>query len=218
MKYSTILFDIDGTILDPGPSITDSARYALGQLGITENSPEALRRFVGPPLEHSFRDYYHLDEQQVQQAVAHFRHYLVHEGLHAYTIYSGIADLLATLVKNGATIGIVTSKIERIARLVIDEAGLTDYFSVFCAQEEGNPIKKEITLADALTQLNVTPDQLSQTVMIGDRMHDIEAAQANNVDSIGILHGYGTVAEFEDAGATHVVKDANELKNLLLDA
>ena len=56
MTYKTILFDIDGTLCDPGDSIIESARFALAQLGVNETDEKALRRFVGPPLEHSFKD------------------------------------------------------------------------------------------------------------------------------------------------------------------
>ena len=57
MSYRTILFDIDGTLCDPGDSIIESARFALAQLGVNETDYEALRRFVGPLLEHAFKDY-----------------------------------------------------------------------------------------------------------------------------------------------------------------
>lgn len=216
MKYSTILFDIDGTLLDPGPSITDSARHALSRMGIQEDDYEALRRFVGPPLEHSFHDYYQFNEKQTKMAVEHFRQYLVDEGLRSYTVYPGVVECLAALVGAGATLGIVTSKVDHIARSVLKNADLADYFSVFCTQEEGKPVKKDEILTNALRQLNVSKQQLSDTVMVGDRVHDVAAAKTNGVDSIGILHGYGNSQEFHDAGATYVVHGMADLKDLLL--
>lgn len=94
MAYDIILFDIDGTLCDPGASIIESARYALAELDINETDEVALRRFVGPPLEHAFRDYYNFDEVKTKQAVSFFRKKLQKDGIKLYKPYPGIPELL----------------------------------------------------------------------------------------------------------------------------
>lgn len=214
MAYNTILFDIDGTLCDPGVSIIESARYALSELGIDETDEQALRRFVGPPLEHSFRDYYGFDEATTNQAVAIFRTKLKNEGIKLYQAYDGIPELLRELSRNGKTLGVVTSKIEHIARMALDHTGLTDYFTIISAQQPSEVVKKEEILSRAMQQLYIKPS--SSTVMIGDRMHDIEAAKSQKIDSIGVLYGYGSVEELQNEGPTHMAKDANDLRRLLI--
>lgn len=217
MRYTTVLFDIDGTLLDPGPSLTESARYALAKMGIIENDPVALHRFVGPPLEHSFRDYYGFSTSQVSSAVEHFREYLVDKGLHKYTAYLGMPELLVELSEADAALAVVTSKIDFIARRVLEDADFTKHFRVICGIESNTePVEKQTTLGEALRQLNLTDADKSSIVMIGDRRHDIVAAKVNGVDSIGILHGYGTEQELLEAGATHIAQDASALRSLLL--
>lgn len=100
MAYDIILFDIDGTLCDPGISIIESARFALAELGIDEADETALRRFVGPPLEHAFRDYYGFDETKVNQAVSIFRDKLQKDGIKLYKAYDGIPELLEILQKS----------------------------------------------------------------------------------------------------------------------
>jgi phosphoglycolate phosphatase len=214
MAYDIILFDIDGTLCDPGTSIIESARYALSKLGINETDEQALRRFVGPPLEHSFRDYYGLDENTTNQAVAIFRTNLKNEGIKLYSAYNGIPKLLNELSRSGKTLGIVTSKIEHIARMALEATGLIDYFVVIGAQQPNEVVKKEEILSRVMQKLGTA--QNSSIVMVGDRMHDIEAAKAHGVDSIGVLYGYGTIKELTDEGATHIAKDANDLRKLLI--
>ena len=93
MAYETILFDIDGTLCDPGISIIESARYALAEMGIEETDEEALRRFVGPPLEHTFSDYYDFDEEKTAMAVSLFRDKIRKDGIQLYKTYDGIPEL-----------------------------------------------------------------------------------------------------------------------------
>ena len=213
--YDTILFDIDGTLCDPGKSIIECARYALATFGIQETDETKLRRFVGPPLEHAFRDYYGFDVAQTARAVAYFRGMMRREGIQLYTAYPGIRELLGELKQSGRQLAIVTSKIDCIARESLAKTGLIGFFEFISAQQPDIVVNKRDILVKALSELHITNN--SGIVMIGDRRHDIEAANANNIDSIGVLWGYGDSDELHNEGATHIVADTNELKQLLLN-
>lgn len=73
-------------------------------------------------------------------------------------------------------------------------------------------VEKEVILSRVLDRLNVS--DRSKVVMVGDRKHDIEAANVHGLDSVGVLWGYGSTEEFEKEGATHIVSDANELARI----
>ncbi len=64
-----ILFDLDGTLTDPGVGITNSVMYALKKFGIEETDRTKLYPFIGPPLLNSFMDFYGFDEQKAEEAV-----------------------------------------------------------------------------------------------------------------------------------------------------
>jgi len=213
MTYNTILFDVDGTLCDPGKSMTESARYALDKLGVQETNDDNLRRLIGPPLEHALKDYYGFDNNKAKEAAAHFRDKMQKDGIQLYEAYPGIRELLEELHQAGKTLAVVTSKIEHIARGVLEETGLINYFDVICAQQLDAVVEKEVILAKALGELSITDK--SSVVMIGDRKHDVEAAKTHSVDSIGVLWGYGSAEELQSEGATYIVKDSTELKQLL---
>ena len=216
MTYDTILFDVDGTLCDPGKSMIECAKYALSKFDIHETDDANLRRLIGPPLEHAFRDYYGFDEAKANQAVAYFRDMMQREGIQLYEAYPGIPKLLDELQKSGKQLAVVTSKIDHIAKETLTKTDLIRYFDVVSAQRPNVVVNKEKILAKALTELNIT--DYSTVVMIGDRRHDVEAAKTHNINSIGVLWGYGDRDELENEGATHVVADANELRQLLLES
>lgn len=214
MAYDTILFDIDGTLCDPGKSMIECARYALSKFDIHERDEDNLRRLIGPPLEHAFRDYYNFDETQANQAVSYFRDMLQREGIQLYEAYPGIQELLSDLKHAGKRLAVVTSKIEHIAKASLQQTDLFNYFEFISAQQPNVAVMKEEILAKALNELNSKDS--SSIVMIGDRRHDIEAAKAHGIDSVGVLWGYGNRSELQNEGVTHIVTDTNELRQLLL--
>lgn len=215
MAYKTILFDVDGTLCDPGKSLIECARYALGKFDIHETDDANLRRLIGPPLEHAFRDYYNFDKEQTDQAVEYFREMMQREGVQLYEVYPGIRELLEKLKQADKTVAVVTSKIDHIAREVLTNTDLVQYFDVISAQQPHVVVEKEAILAKALSDLGVT--DLSTTVMIGDRKHDIEAAKIHGIDSIGVLWGYGDKKEFQSEDATCIVDNTDELSQLLIN-
>lgn len=193
----------------------ECARYALSKFNIHETDEANLRRLIGPPLEHAFKDYYGFDESQADQAVGYFREMMLNEGIQLYEAYPGIAEMLSELKKSGIRLAVVTSKIDHIAKDALTKTGLIDYFEYISTQQPNIVVDKEEILSKALSELDIT--DTSSVVMIGDRRHDVEAAKAHSIDSIGVLWGYGNQEELESEGATHIVANADELKTLLID-
>ena len=214
MAYSVAIFDIDGTLSNPGNALTESAKYALEMMGIHETDESNLRRFVGPPLEHSFKDYYGFSDENAQEAVGYYRQKMQRDGVQLTTAYDGIKELLEALQAGGLRLAVVTSKVDYIANEALKVTNLADYFEYVAAERPGETVKKEVTLARALKELGVV--DTSSVVMIGDRRHDVEAAKALGIDSIGVLWGYGDQTELSDEGATHIVSHPNEILKLVL--
>ncbi|NHT16555.1 HAD hydrolase-like protein [Cellulomonas sp. IC4_254] len=203
--FLVALFDIDGTLCDPGTGITDAVRHALRAMGVEERDDAALRRFVGPPLEHSFRDFYGFDPSQVEEASAHYRAHYAAEGLARYRAYPGVSDLLTTLGDRGVRLGVVTAKGQAVAEQALAGTGLLRFFESVHGRAPGPVVTKDVTMGEALARFAVPA---SDVVMVGDRQHDVLAARHHGVDAVGLLHGYGTRAELEAAGARWVVADA----------
>ncbi len=211
--YRVALFDIDGTLCDPGDTITSAARYALSRLGIEENDEAALRTFVGPPLEHTFRDRYGLDPDGVARATALYRERFAARGLAGYRAYPGVEAVLEHLAAAGVRLGVVTAKFQPFAERALEITGLRPYFATVTGRAPDEVVAKAVTLRTALSGV---AQPRATVVMIGDREHDVEAARENGVDSIGVLYGYGTRAELTAAGATHLAAEPSDVEPIVL--
>ncbi len=215
MRYDVILFDLDGTLTDPGLGITNSAKYALERFGVHIEDNRQLYPFVGPPLIDSFMKFYGFSGEQAQTAVVYFREYFRDKGIFENVPYAGVKELLSDLKAAGKTLVVATSKPEVFAKLILDHFDMTAYFTFIAGAnlDETRTAKSEV-IEYALE--NIPPVDLSRCVMVGDREHDIFGAKTFGMDSIGVLYGYGSREEFERAGATRIAENLNQLKAVLL--
>ncbi len=214
--YQVLLFDLDGTLTDPGKGITNSVAYALDKFGITVLDRRALYTFIGPPLLDSFQKYYEFTLEQAEDAVAKYREYYRDRGIFECTVYDGIPKLLAELKQAGKRLVVATSKPEEFAIRVLEHFGLARYFDcVAGATMDASRGTKSQVIAYALEREKIS--DTSQVVMIGDREYDILGAKAFGMDGIGVSFGYGSREELEQAGAIAVVDDVEGLSGLLLD-
>ena len=216
MNKTHILFDLDGTLTDPGMGITNSVMHALTHFGITVTDRSDLYRFIGPPLMDSFMEYYGLTEEQATEAVRVYREYFADKGWAENTVYSGIEALLADLVAAGKILLVATSKPQIFAERILVHFGLDKYFTHICgvALQAPRGYSKADVIRDALDRAGVS--DLTTAVMVGDRHHDIDGAKVVGISSVGVLYGYGDREEHEAAGADAIAESVAELKAMLL--
>lgn len=209
-KYQYILFDLDGTLTDPGTGITNSVMYALKKFGITETCRSRLYRFIGPPLAQSFQEFYGLSAEEARKGIEWYREYYQDRGIFENYVYEGIEDVLAELKRRGKTILLATSKPEFYAARILEHFHLREYFSyVAGATMDESRVEKKDVIAYGLEACGIR--DVSGALMVGDRRHDIEGAQANGMDSLGVLYGYGSRQELEQAGADYLAENAGEI-------
>ncbi len=214
MKKSILLFDLDGTLTDSAPGITNSAAYALRSFGIEVN-PAGLRKFVGPPLFESFEKYYGFSSEEAKRAVTKYREYFADRGIFENEPYAGIKEMLQQFVDAGKHLLVATSKPVTFAEQILEHFSLASYFEgIFGSELNGTRTDKAEVIAYALEQSGIADKQ--QAVMIGDREYDILGARANGLDCIGVLYGYGSKEELEAAGATLLARTPQDLVRLLL--
>ncbi|MHC5218487.1 HAD family hydrolase [Enterococcus sp. LJL128] len=214
MRYSALLFDLDGTITDSGKGIINSVTYALKKMKVAVSPQDNLRSFIGPPLKDSFMTNYDLDETAAEKAVAYYREYYRETGIYENTVYEGIPEVLKQLKQAGCQLYIATSKPEHFARQIADYFQLTDFFEgIYGASMDGIRSKKGDVIRYALNNGNINP---AEAVMIGDREHDILGAAENNLPAVGVLYGYGSKEELTVAGAYKILSKPVELADLLI--
>lgn len=214
LSKKVILFDLDGTITDPKIGITKSVQYALKAFGIYEKNLDDLCRFIGPPLKESFMNFYGFSETKAEEAVEKYREYFKDTGIYENVLYSEMKALLAKLTQGGKQLIIATSKPKVFAHRILEYFNIEKYFQFVSGSElDGTRTRKSEVIQYALEQNNIK--DLVSVIMIGDREHDIIGAKTIGIDSIGVLYGYGSYEELERAGADFIVKNIDELGQLL---
>lgn len=215
MSYLYYLFDLDGTLTDPGEGITNSVMYALKKSGIDPPDRREVYKFIGPPLLESFQKYYGLSQTDALAAVAYYREYFRPKGILENQLYDHIPEVLAELKARGKVLALATSKPEEFAITILKHFDLYRYFDfVGAATMDGSRVQKADIIAYVLERLGVSDK--SDVVMIGDRKHDVLGAKANGIASAGVLYGYGDYTELHQAGADHIIHKPEELTQVLV--
>ena len=212
--FQNILFDLDGTLTDPGIGITNSVMHALRKHGIEVSDRSELYAFIGPPLKDSFMKYYGFSEEDAVRAIDEYREYFRPHGIFENEVYPGIPELLQQLKADGKRLILATSKPDEFSISIMKHFGLYDYFSFFsCATMSEKKVTKPEIIQYALDELEIT--DLDSCVMIGDREHDILGANAVGIRSIGVLYGYGSREELEEAGAAYLAETVQDIQKYL---
>lgn len=210
---TVLLFDLDGTLTDPGEGITNSVAYALASFGITVEDRTSLYPFIGPPLADSFARFYGMDRNQVQQAVEKYREYFSRQGMYENLPYPGIHQALDELKQAGVRLLTATSKPLEFAVPILRRFELYGYFDyVGAADLAGSRSHKSQVIAHTLVQAAVS--DLSHAMMVGDRSYDVLGAKENGLECAGVLYGYGSRQELTQAGASVLIENPAELVRL----
>jgi phosphoglycolate phosphatase len=208
-----VLLDLDGTLSDSRPGIAACFRHTLVALGHAPETAGDLTWAVGPPIAVSLqRLLAPFGDDRVDQALAIYRARYSAVSIYECAVYPGVAAMLDALREQGRTLCVATSKRRDYAERVIDYLGLRRYMhAVYGALPGGGLDRKADLLAAILAEERFAA---SDCVMLGDRYHDIEAAKANTLRSIGALWGYGGRDELEQAGADWIAARPDDVAAL----
>lgn len=190
MTDRILVFDLDGTLSDPFVGIFRSMNYALSSHDYLPRSEAEIRTRIGPPLEATIAEFAETDDQEViQRLVDTYRERYFAVGYAENQLYDGVIPTLAQLQNSGVKLGICTSKHPRAAALVLEEFGLSGFFTFLSGAEKAT---------SKATQLQVLlhEEQIDgNAIMIGDRAIDLQAAKANSLRCAGVLWGFGDSQE-----------------------
>jgi phosphoglycolate phosphatase len=212
MTTRAILLDLDGTLIDSRPGIAASCEAMLRALGHTPDPSFDITPMIGPPLPSVIGRVLALyNDDRVEAGVTAYREHYGAIGLHQAEVYPGIADTLPLLAAC-ARCFVVTSKRTVFATRIVEAIGFSPLFGgVYGTEPDGSLDDKAHLIAAVLRTEALDPDN---AIMVGDRMHDIIGAQANNLRAIGVLWGYGSRTELEQAGAAALARYPSELPRL----
>lgn len=205
-----VVFDLDGVLLDSARAIIGCINDALEELGEPRRPPADLRRFVGPPLAEGFAEL--VGPGRAGELVVAYRTRYTTASLELTTVFPGMVEVLEELGAD-RPLAVATSKPLEYSRPLCDHLGLTPHFAVIEGPSMAEIEPKTDTLRRALDGLGLAPG--ADAPMIGDRLHDVEAALANGLRCIGVLWGFGTEEELRAAGAAAIAAEPGELSALV---
>lgn len=208
-----ILFDLDGTIIDPGKGIIKSYCAALIALGHEDKISENMDWIIGPPLRNSFAQI--LPANLIEHAVDKYREFHAKGGLLEAKLYEGIKEIICELYEEGHQLFICTAKNIPFATINIEQFELKKYFKeIFGSHLDGTFDDKGELINFIIKEQKLEPEE---TLMIGDRKHDMIAARKNNVLGLGALWGYGSHEELIENGAMQTFETPYDLKQYFIN-
>jgi phosphoglycolate phosphatase len=209
MSVNLILFDLDGTLADSFDGIAASLRVSLSSFGIDAGSDENLRKYIGPPLRQSFKEYNGMTDCEAELATARYREHFLETGIDLYKFYPGVEDMLEKIRSSGIKMAIATTKAASCASLIV-KPFIRHFAFVSGSKMDGTRSDKEELIRYALD--NIPGADAKSSLMVGDRIHDILGAKACKMRSIGVQYGYGTKGEL--AGADFLCRSPIEVARL----
>lgn len=213
MTFRNILFDLDGTLTDPKEGIFNSILYALREMNIEAPEEAKLLSFIGPPLHDSFKHHFSLTDEVADEAVELYRVYFPEKGMYENKLYEGIPELLTQLKFAGKKVYLATSKPKVYATEILRHFGLLPFFDGISGPELDGTRNQKAEVIEFLVQVHgIVPNE---SLMIGDRLHDMKGAAAHDIKAVGVTYGYGTAEELQENGAWKIVDSVDELGRLL---
>lgn len=212
MRYTHVLFDLDGTLTDSSKGIEKSAALALDYFHIPYQSLDDLSVFIGPPLRKTFPEW-GVPEERVEEAVQIFRSYYLVKGKFENRPFDGIVMMLEDLKAAGVHLYVATSKPEGTAREILDHYDLSQYFDEIAgASMDGSRDDKASVIRYLLSKCA----HVSDALMVGDTYYDIDGACDLGMASAGVSWGFGSVSDMISHGAAVIVESPQELENYIL--
>ena len=214
MAFDYILFDLDGTLTDPYVGITESVKYALNFFGKPIPDDEALKQYIGPPLIWSFKELAGITGDDTVKAVKKYRERYETIGWKENALLDGAEELLADLKKKGKILGLATSKPEKTSIQILEYFGIDRYFDFMGGASMDLTRNTKVQVVN-YTLKNLGVVDLSKAVLVGDRHHDIDGAKEAGIASIGVLVGYGSRSELENAGADYICETLADVEKIV---
>lgn len=210
-RFSTYLFDLDGTLIDHFAAIRRAHTYTLGKLGLAPPTAEQVRDAVGGGLERAIAML--AGPERVAAALEIYWPYWHATMLDDVVLLPGVRELLTRLRAGGAKLAVLTNKHGPSSRLICDHLGLTPLLDGNFGAGDTPWLKPRIEFTQyALAQLGVT---VAGTVLIGDSPFDVETAQRAGFPGWCVTTGTHNAAELTEAKADRVFASMPELQMAL---
>lgn len=216
MAYELVIFDLDGTLINPKKGVLKSIDYTIKTLKLKPLSEEVKEIFIGPPIYESLKRTYNLNESEAKSATEIFRSVYKDKFLFEAEIYAGIKELLMELKAKKLKLAVATYKRQDYAELILKHFELDIYFDFIKGADDAGQFSKRDIIELCLRHFEMN---FNKAAMIGDTEHDQKGAIGLGIDFIAVSWGFGfkTENELEKFPYRAYFRDAKGLKKYLLE-
>lgn len=215
MKYSAVIFDLDGTLLNTLEDLMNATNYALEQYGYPIRTIDEIRNFVGNGarklIERALPD--GIENPDLEEILSVFRSYYAAHCEDKTQAYNGIPDLLQALKAAGCKIAIVSNKPDNAVK-ELHQTHFRDFIQSAIGEKEGIQRKPAPDMVEhALAELNANK---KETVYIGDSDVDIHTAANAGLDCISVSWGFRDADFLRKCGASTIADTPQQVYDLIL--
>ncbi len=210
MKVNTVLFDLDGTLIDTNGIIMASFKNVFAKfVPSLEYEENLFKSFIGPSLQQTFSQY--VDDEKIQLMIDEYRRFYKENEFDYFEIYPNVIETLKELKARGISTGIVTTKFKEAALPSFNHYELGQYFDCFVALDHVIKPKPDREPIDkALMQLPHTG-----AIMVGDNKGDIFAGKNAGIYSCGVAWSFKGKEYLETANPDYMLEDMTDLLGIL---
>lgn len=212
MKYSTIIFDWDGTVVDSTYVIVDAIKKASRELGLEEPTTQKASWVIGLSLPKALLEVVPgLDETRLQEFIQAYQKYYFSADPDL-KLFDGILPMIKRLREQGLFTAVATGKSRFGLNRALNNHGIGNLFDITKTADETQSKPSPVMLQEIFDELMVKSEEC---VMIGDTSHDILMARNAGCDSIAVTYGAHTLREISQAEPTYIVNNVGGLEHLL---
>ncbi len=193
-----ILLDLDGTLTDPKVGITRCIQFSLDHFDVDIPPMDQLTWCIGPPLRESFSRLLNTGNESVlDQAISNYRKRFSEKGMFENVVYPEVPSSLLKIKQAGFHVFLATAKPQIFARQILDHFNLSQFFtSIYGSELNGRFSHKGELVAHILASENLDP---KSSMIVGDRIHDIDGGKKNGIMTAAVSYGYGTQKEIDSS-------------------
>src|SRR5690625_4266291 len=205
MNIETVLFDLDGTLIDTNELIYVSFKYTFGKYGYSFSREEILE-FNGPPLIDTFNQ---VDPNKAEEMLQTYREHNFEHHNDLISVFPNVKDTLEQLHANGIKMGIVSTKMRNGVELGLEVTKLEHFFDSIISLDDVNNAKPHPEpVLRGMKELNGIPET---TIMIGDNFQDIESGKNAGVKTAGVAWSLKGVDVLKRHDPTYILNDMQDL-------
>lgn len=213
MKYSTYIFDLDGTLLDTLLDLANAVNFAMRAKGYPERTTEEVRSFIGNGIKVLIKRSVpeNTSEKDYAEALEIFTKYYLEHIADNTKPYDGITQVVETLRSNGCKVAVLSNKAHVAAQAVVKDF-FGDIFDVVVGKMDEFPSKPEPdSLFYTIKTLGVKPEDC---VYIGDSDVDVLTAHNAGLPCIGVTWGNRDEDVLVASGAEYIARTPNEILDI----